>query len=280
MPSWVSKLFEAPLEEFIERRNELAKAAKDPEQAKRIKAFRKPTKALWLVNDVARREPAQVKALVAATGRVRKAQEKGASGDELREAMREQRQALAALTAAAGDASAERRVHDTLQAAAMAEPDALREARIEEELQPSGFDAVFGLEIAPRGHATRHEAAKGPAKAVHGGAAHGRPHAGRETAGGAKADAAAAKRDAKAKKQREHELRAAQKEAERLAAHAKKLEAAAAHAERAAVKAEEAAAKAQQHAAAAREKSDKAAAEAKSARAQAAEAELHVERLA
>jgi hypothetical protein len=269
--SWVSTLFEAPLEEFIARRNELAKAAKDPEEAKRIKAFRKPSKALWLVNDVARREPAQVKALIAATARVRKAQEKGASGDELREAMREQRQALAALTAAAGDESVERRVHDTLQAAAMADPDALRDARIEEELQPSGFDAVFGLDIAPRTHAA---AAKRPT--THDGAAHGRSHAG--TAGsGAKSDAAAAKREAEAKKQREHELRAARKEADRLDAQAKKLETAAEHAERAAVKAEEAAAEAQRRAATARETSDKADAEAKAARAEAVEAAKRAE---
>jgi hypothetical protein len=274
VPSWVSTLFEAPLEEFIARRNELAKAAKDPEEAKRIKAFRKPSKALWLVNDVARREPAQVKALIAATDRVRKAQEKAASGDELREAMREQRQALSALTAAAGDDSVERRVHDTLQAAAMQDPAALREARIEEELQPAGFDAVFGLEIAPRpahGHAATD--AKGGA---HGG---GKSHAAHGGGKGAKATKAAAKHEAEERKAREHELRSAQKEAERLEAHAKKLEAAAEHADREAAKAEEAAAAAQRAAEAAREKAAKAGGEARSARSEAGAAQLRATRL-
>ncbi|HEY2027804.1 MAG TPA: hypothetical protein VGH20_01230 [Myxococcales bacterium] len=279
----LARLFEAPLEEFVQARNalvrELRGKGKD-EEAKAVAGVRKPSKALWLVNDVARREPAQVKSLIAATARLRKAQEKGASGDDLREAMREQREALNALTAAAGDASVERRVRDTLQAAAMSQPDALREGRIEEELQPAGFDAVFGLEIAPRAHApaAKHGGAKGSAnhEAAHGGTAHGRSHA---SGGGTKTDAPAAKREAEAKKQREQELRAARKEAGRLAAHAKKLEAAAAQAGRDAANADKAAADAQRAADNAREQATAAAAEARTARNRATEAELHVQRL-
>ena len=73
---------------------------------------------------------------------VREAQQKSRSGDELREAMREQRAALGKLTSLV-EPALQRRVHDTLQAAAMSDPQALSEGRLLEELVPAGFDALL-----------------------------------------------------------------------------------------------------------------------------------------
>jgi hypothetical protein len=159
----IARLFEAPLEGFVAARDALARElrkAGDDDGAARIAALRKPAKALWLVNQLARRAPDALGKLVEATGRIRAAQEEGASGDELRAAMREQREALSALLAAAGDPALERRIHDTLQTAAMAEPASLLEGRLERELAPTGFDALSGLPVAPAAPAAREKAAR------------------------------------------------------------------------------------------------------------------------
>src|SRR3954470_24791262 len=103
-----SRLFEAPLEDFVSARNALARELRDAgkdEEAKSIAAVRKPTKALWLVKQLGRRAAKELAALIESTQRVREAQRQGLSGDQLREAMRDQREALNALSAAAGDAA-------------------------------------------------------------------------------------------------------------------------------------------------------------------------------
>jgi hypothetical protein len=274
----IADLFEVPLEEFIGARNALAKelrAAGKEDEAGQVAGLRKPPKALWLVNQLGRRAPKDVQALIEATRRIREAQEKGLTGDEVREGMRAQRVALAALTAAAGgagfardgrsvggagfardgrsanarsigDAASERRIHDTLQAAAMSEPDALREGRLLQELAPAGFEALLGADVQP----LREPAAKvAEAKVV--------------TASDSVKAAAAARQTAAAKK----------KEAARLAAHAaalektaSKAESAAGEAEAAAEKATDAATKAAEVAAAANERAAKAREAAKTAR--------------
>jgi hypothetical protein len=213
----IARLFEAPLEEFVAARDALARElrkAGDGEGAARVAALRKPTKALWLVNQMARRAPGALRKLVEATGRIRAAQEKGASGDELRAAMREQREALNALITAAGDPALERRIHDTLQTAAMAEPEALLEGRLDRELAPPGFEALSGLPAAPA-----------------------RP----EKAGPEQKAPPAAER-----KRATRELHAAEKEAARLSAQAKSLEDDAASAQTSADEARVALARAQQ----------------------------------
>jgi hypothetical protein len=157
----IARLFEAPLDEFVAARDALARElrkAGDGEGAARVTALRKPTKALWLVNQLARRAPGALRKLVEATGRIRAAQEKGGSGDELRAAMREQREALNALVAAAGDPALERRIHDTLQTAALAESEPLLEGRLDRELAPPGFEALSGLPAAPAAPARREKA--------------------------------------------------------------------------------------------------------------------------
>ena len=246
----LAALFEVPLEEFTGARNALAKrlrAEGKEAEAKEVAGLRKPPKALWLVNQLARRAPKDLQALIEATRRIREAQEKGLAGDEVREGMRAQRAALAALTAAAGDAASERRIHDTLQAAAMSEPDALREGRLLQELQPSGFGALLGADLQPL---------REPPK----------PHA----ATVAEAKVVTAHDSAKEKAAAHAAAAAAKKEAAHVAAlekAASKAESAADEAEAAAAKAADAAQKAASLAEAAKEKAAKAREEAKAARA-------------
>jgi hypothetical protein len=249
----IAALFEVPLEDFVGARNALAKelrAAGKEDEAKRVAGLRKPPKALWLVNQLGRRAPIPLQALIAATRKIREAQEKGLSGDEVREGMRAQRAALAALTAAARDPASERRIHDTLQAAAMSEPDALREGRLLQELQPAGFGALLGADVQPL---------RVPSK----------PHAAKV----AEAKVVTAKDSAKAEAEAKKAEAEARQEAARLAAHAAALEKAASKAETAAGEAEAAATsaagaavKAAEIAAAAKDKADKAREEAKAAR--------------
>lgn len=210
------RLFAAPPAEFTRERDALArelKARGRNDEAKSVSAMRKPPVGLWIANQLGRIAPAEVKALIHATDRIRHAQSKTGSGDELREAMRAQRDALARLVDAAGKAAKEvesnftlalqRRVQNTLQAAAASQPDQLREGLLEEELQPSGFGELAGMEIAP------------PKKSAE-------------------------------EKHDTHALKKAEQEAERLEAHAEKLEAAAKQAEVEALQARNAADEARQ----------------------------------
>lgn len=262
----IADLFEVPLAEFTGARNALAKqlrAAGKEEEAKAVAALRKPSKALWLVNQLARRAPKELRALVEATARIREAQEKGLTGDEVREGMRQQRAALQALTSAAGDEALERRIHDTLQASALADPEALREGRLLEERKPAGFGALLGAELQPL-----------QPKAA------GKPHAKEKHSATSEKDAA------KAAAEKAAARAAAEKEAARLAAHAGSLEAAATKAERAAKEAEAESLKAAKAAEKAADASAKAAAsatnareEAKAAREQAIAAKAHFQKM-
>src|SRR5205814_9877743 len=104
----LADLFAKPPAEFTPARNALAKELRkdgDEEGAKRALALRRPTAALWASNQLARKSPDDVAALVETTGRMRKMQGRGTgAGDDLRAAMGEQRSALARLEAAAADA--------------------------------------------------------------------------------------------------------------------------------------------------------------------------------
>jgi len=229
MASPETKIFQVPLEEFTAARNALAqelRKAGRAEEAKHVAGLRKPSQPLWLVNQLARHAPRAIEALLEATSRLRQIQEQGLAGEDLREAMREQREALhelldAAQAQAKGPLAqaVQRRIQSTLQAAAMSEPSRLREGRLEHELQPSGFEALLA-----------------------GGAP--RPR---------KTDAAEEKRERATEAARERQLRAAEAEVHELAARAGTLE-------RTAAKADAAAAKAREAARQARAKADEAAA--------------------
>lgn len=225
----------APLRDFIHRRDALARELRARgalEEARALANLRKPPVGLWIANQLARLAPDEVKALVEATARIRQGQSagaRGASGEALRGAMRDQREALARLGDAAGKAAVEagtkltlelqRRVQNTVQAAAASEPAALREGSLERELLPAGFgellDAPDGAEATPPP-----KAAPAPKKDS--------DHAGRSRK---KEEAAAAherqKQEAAARageKERARALREARQQADRLETVAKKLE--------------------------------------------------------
>lgn len=149
-------LAEVPPDEFVQARNALARQLRergDVEGARRIAALRRPSTVLWLLNQLGRRAPRDLEELIESTRRAQRAQVQGGSGDELREAMRSQREAIHRLVGAAEELAAgsgialtleqRRRLQDTLQTAASAEPEALRQGALEHELSAAGFGALL-----------------------------------------------------------------------------------------------------------------------------------------
>jgi hypothetical protein len=149
-------LSEVPPEEFVQARNALARQLRergDVEAARRIAALRRPSTVLWLLNQLGRLAPRDVEELIESTRRAQRAQVQGGSGDELRQAMRSQRDAIQRLVGAAEQLAARsglaltleqrRRIQDTLQTAASAEPEALRQGTLEHELSAAGFSALL-----------------------------------------------------------------------------------------------------------------------------------------
>jgi hypothetical protein len=100
-------LYGLPVEEFTKTRDELARElrkAGKKEAADEVKALRKPSVSAWVVNQLARRHPQEMKALVKAGDVLRKAQRGAVSGrdpEKLREATRSHRDRLDDLTSLA-----------------------------------------------------------------------------------------------------------------------------------------------------------------------------------
>jgi hypothetical protein len=166
----IDELYALPGGEFVAAREamarELAKAGQKDE-AKAVRALRRPTQAAEILNAVARSERATVDRLIKAGGALRKALEKGdrAKVEASREQISSATDALIDAARAAG--GGERVVNDvtaTLQAAAAdpAAADQLRQGRLERPLDPPGFDALAGLTFAA---AKRPAKAKGPTAA-------------------------------------------------------------------------------------------------------------------
>jgi hypothetical protein len=116
-------LYRLPRDEFTSARDELAKRLRGENkraQADQVKALRKPTAAAWLVNQLGYQATGDVKKLLSAGERMRKAR----TATELRKAAAAEREAIAKLLARAqgiaGDQSAAttERVRETLHAAA------------------------------------------------------------------------------------------------------------------------------------------------------------------
>jgi hypothetical protein len=166
----IDRLFALPLDEFTSARNELArrlKQAGDAEAAEAVRGLAKPTVAAWAVNQLARREPEAVRALLNVAARLRSAQERALGGeraaDSLRAAQSEEREVIRDLTRRAEQilrqegrtASGQtlERVSSTLRAAAVGDPgrETLREGRLSGDVEVSGFDAFAGLEVPRRG---------------------------------------------------------------------------------------------------------------------------------
>jgi hypothetical protein len=166
----LDSLYAAALDDFVAERDALAKrlrAAGDREAADRVKSLRKPSVAVWAVNQLARKEGKDYRALLQAGDKLRKAQEQvlgGESPAKLQEAATAERDLVDRLTAKARALLEDddqkpteatiRRVSGTLHAAAT-RPE-LREAaengrlEHEEETAGFGFDLLSGVPAAPK----------------------------------------------------------------------------------------------------------------------------------
>jgi hypothetical protein len=175
----LEELFARQPSEFTSVRNDLARRLKQAgrdEAAAEVKQLRKPTVPVWAVNQLARRHPEEVAALLQASEELRAAQGSALGGGEptaLRRATGAQRDALQALTqrahdllAAEGQAAASgviERIASTLRTASLdpASRDLLERGRMDAELDPSGFDALAGVPVRARsGTRTRGRTAK------------------------------------------------------------------------------------------------------------------------
>jgi hypothetical protein len=165
-------LYALPLEEFTAARNELARRLKqegDP-HADEVARLRKPTVAVWAVNQLARHDELGMRRLLAAGAALRKAQERALEGSgtaALAKAQAEEREALRQLSARArsllgdagrpaSDATLER-ISTTLAAGAVDESmrERLKAGRIDRELEPLGFEALTDMQVSPRQARTR-----------------------------------------------------------------------------------------------------------------------------
>jgi hypothetical protein len=157
----------------VRARQDLVKAyrsAGDRGSAERVKLARKPTRAAWTVNQLARQEKAGVRSLLNAGKRLRAAQQKalgGGSGSALRKATDEERETLRPLVDAArrilsaNDEKATEatllQVERTLHAAARDEElaEIVRRSRLTRELDPTGFGPFTAGEIKKRTRSKR-----------------------------------------------------------------------------------------------------------------------------
>ena len=118
-----AELYRLPRDEFTGARNELAKRLRDDgrrAEAEEVKALRKPTAAASIVNRVSRQARSDLKKLLAAGERMRKAR----TATELRKASAAEREAITRLlgrvdeVAGSQPAATMERVRETLHAAA------------------------------------------------------------------------------------------------------------------------------------------------------------------
>jgi hypothetical protein len=156
------RLYALPLEEFTKARDALAarlKSAGDADQAAAVKALKKPTSPAWAVNQLARRSSDTVEQLIAASDRLRSAQQQmlhGGPAQDVWEATLAEREALGTLTEDAERILTEAgygatratldKVSDTLAAAA-ADAEAkplLRRGILTAEMRRAGFGDLLG----------------------------------------------------------------------------------------------------------------------------------------
>jgi hypothetical protein len=166
LPDDAVALFRVRPEGFVVARDELVselRAQGRDEDAASVKALRKPTLALWALNQLADRDPEGVGELLDAGRELRAAQQAATSGrgaDRFREATAARRRAIARLLQVATAAVAEvggggghtDAIGPALEAAsADDEPGRLLAAGAFRKLPtaPSGFGNVFGLEAVP-----------------------------------------------------------------------------------------------------------------------------------
>ena len=169
----LDQLFQSPLEEFTQTRNELAKSLRSDgkgEAADWVKGLTKPSRAAWLVNQLAVRKSDEISDLLG-TGRVlQAAQEEMLAGspdrDKLREAARREQQIVDSLLRTAEAIGREHgvsaqiltRVGETLQAAS-SDPEvamAIAAGRLTKEQRAASIGLVGPATAAkPKGKGAR-----------------------------------------------------------------------------------------------------------------------------
>jgi hypothetical protein len=226
----LNELFHGPLEEFTAARNELAKSLRsdgDAEAADWVKGLKKPSRAAWLVNQLAARKPKDVRKLLKVGEELRGAQEEMLAGstdpEKLREVAAWEREAVGSLVQTAEAIGREHgvgsqildRVGETLQAAT-SDPEvaeAIEKGQLVREQRASGIGLV--------GTATP----KAPAR-------------GRKTDEREAAERRSRQQQAKRRKEAERKLAAAEKKLEREQAKLEKARGAVEDAEESVHKAE------------------------------------------
>jgi len=219
----IDALFAAPLADFVAERKRIAqalKAAGRRDDAKVIAATPKPTLPIWIINQLARREPALVKELDELTARLR-----GAEGPEYAAGVVNHRRALAELrwkaeellteTGHAAAPAVLNRVIANLRAAAAGDETRplLLAGRLTRDVEEPGFADLFGQGAASstapaRPPATPHAPAASHAE----GARHKREQeaSAREQAAAARAQQRERERALASAERRSKELRAAE----------------------------------------------------------------------
>ncbi len=157
----VDLLFEAPLDEFIGRRDELAKRLKaegDLDAWNMVKALRKPALSAWVVNQLARSHSDDIRALVAAGEEIEEAQRRTLSGERVGfdSARSDENAALQRLRVAAAEVmpsitstTVERVTNSLMAGARSTEGRALLVAgRLTNDVEPQGFGAFAGFVVA------------------------------------------------------------------------------------------------------------------------------------
>jgi hypothetical protein len=218
-------LYGLPLEEFTKTRDDLAKElrkAGKTEAADEVKALRKPSVSAWVIDQLARRHPQEMKALVKAGDDLRKAQRGAVSGrdpEQLREATRSHRDRLDDLTSFARhelDAGGQtlQRVAQTLRAASIDKQasKALLAGTLATDVEQAGFGPLLSEVPLPAGRRPRPAKPK-PRKA---------PDRSREQAAKLRRQLQEARKGAREERRRAD---AAAREAERAKKNAEKAEA-------------------------------------------------------
>ena len=162
MPDDQAALYSVPLNEFIRERDALAARLKEDgkkEEAARIKALRKPSVAVWALNQLAQRRPDEVADLVRTGGRLRTTQEEtlqGGDAADLRTVASERNRLVARLAEEASSILEEagsapgphlEKIKNTLLAATSDQEaaDLLGRGVLTSELAPTGFEGLFGM---------------------------------------------------------------------------------------------------------------------------------------
>ncbi len=206
-------LYHGPLEEFTGARNELAKSLLsdgDPSAADEVKALRKPSRAAWLVNQLAVRKPKEVAELLEVGEELRAAQEEMLAGstdrEKLRQLGRREQESIDSLLRTAEAVGGEHGVGDQIL------------TRVGETLRAAAGDPEVA-ETIRNGHLTREQRAAGIG--LVGSAAPAAPATRKKGKDGDAAKRRARQQQAKRRKEAERKLAAAER---KLARERTKLE--------------------------------------------------------